>query len=261
MFDLTVCLLGHFSSISLLFFQALYLSFSNPVPPFLTQTIQCPFLSSFHPHIYCLSSLILSFFLPIPVDVPTLLSSVGGTFYPDRRDTLLRILDIDPTWRLHAVSDGERRRVQLAMGLLRPWTVLLLDEITVDLDLLSRKNFLEYLRTETEERGATVVYATHILDNLVGWPTYLVHMHLGRVKEWGSIEEFEGAGKKENEEGKGNVVTTHGWLRNSSLNDLVLRWLEEDLKERGPRHGVEGKGRTAEGVAEGIGGYGFEKRG
>lgn len=80
------------------------------------------------------------------IDVPTLLSSVGGDYWSDRRDELVRILDIDLKWRMHAVSDGERRRVQLAMGLLRPWTILLLDEITVDLDLLSRSNFLSTLR-------------------------------------------------------------------------------------------------------------------
>src|SRR5881392_4012193 len=85
---------------------------------------------------------------------------------------------------------GERRRVQLAMGLVRPWTVLLLDEITVDLDLLSRRNFLDWLRAETEARPCTVVYATHILDHLAGWPTHLVHMHLGRVKEWGPAHDM-----------------------------------------------------------------------
>jgi CCR4-NOT complex subunit CAF16 len=36
------------------------------------------------------------------------------------------------------VSDGQRRRVQLAYGLLTPYSVLLLDEITVDLDVLGR---------------------------------------------------------------------------------------------------------------------------
>ena len=53
------------------------------------------------------------------MDVPTLLASVGGNVYQDRRDELISILDIDVGWRLHAVSDGERRRVQLAMGLIR----------------------------------------------------------------------------------------------------------------------------------------------
>jgi CCR4-NOT complex subunit CAF16 len=30
---------------------------------------------------------------------------------------------------MHAISDGERRRVQLTMGLMAPWDVLFLDEV------------------------------------------------------------------------------------------------------------------------------------
>ena len=181
------------------------------------------------------------------IDVVTLLASVGGDYYPKRRDELVRILDIDLTWRMHILSDGERRRVQLAMGLLRPWQVLLLDEITVDLDLLSRVNFLQYLKEETEKRPCTIVYATHILDNLAEWPTHLVHMSLGKVKKWGSMSEFEVKSR--------NLKSTG----NSQLSDLVLEWLKEDLKERGPRNGMATEGKTYE-SQEGKGGYGQEKR-
>ncbi|KAI9786924.1 MAG: CCR4-NOT regulatory complex component [Geoglossum umbratile] len=180
------------------------------------------------------------------IDVPSLLSSVGGDYYPERRDELVSILDIDLSWHMHAVSDGERRRVQLAMGLLRPWRILLLDEITVDLDLLSRTNFLQFLKRETEKRTCTIVYATHILDNLAQWPTHLVHMSMGRVKEWGSMERFhvnaDPASRSEN----------------SLLGELVLDWLKEDLKERGPRGG-SGSERKAYESMGGIGGYGNEK--
>src|SRR5437762_3217777 len=100
---------------------------------------------------------------PDPTPSPSISVRNLSYAFPVGRDELVRILDIDRRWRMHAVSDGERRRVQLAMGLLRPWTVLLLDEITVDLDLLSRRNFLAWLRAETEARPCTVVYATHIL--------------------------------------------------------------------------------------------------
>jgi len=189
------------------------------------------------------------------IDVPTLLSSVGGDAYPDRRDELLHILDIDTTWRLHAVSDGERRRVQLAMGLLRPWKVLLLDEITVDLDLLSRHNFLQFLKRESESRDATIVYATHILDNLAMWPTHLVHMSLGKVKKWGPVEQFEvvkGQGKKD-------LMQEQESSGNSRLGQLVLQWLQEDLKERGPRQGLPSEGMTYQNH-EGKGGYGNEKK-
>lgn len=180
------------------------------------------------------------------IAVPELLASVGGDAYPSRRDELVRILDVDPAWRMHAVSDGERRRVQLAMGLIRPWAVLLLDEITVDLDLLSRRRFLGWLQAETGRGGGAVVYATHILDNLAGWPTHLVHLSLGRVKRWGRVEGFEREMR-----GEGTVASA-----NSVLGELVLSWLEEDLAERGPRRGNVG---MSLGVRDGIGGYGMEK--
>lgn len=43
------------------------------------------------------------------MDVVTLLASVGGNHYSNRRDELVRILDIDLTWRMHIVSDGEKK--------------------------------------------------------------------------------------------------------------------------------------------------------
>ncbi|KAI2623230.1 P-loop containing nucleoside triphosphate hydrolase protein [Hypoxylon sp. NC1633] len=179
------------------------------------------------------------------IGVRELLASVGGDAYPARRDELVGVLDVDVAWRMHAVSDGERRRVQLAMGLVRPWSVLLLDEITVDLDVLSRARFLSWLKRETEIRECTVVYATHILDNLAGWPTHLVHMHLGTVREWGPAEPFLARVSAE--------VTG-----NSRLGELVLGWLRKDLEDRGPRNQVK---MGTEGLTYsqgGLGGYGLE---
>ncbi len=49
---------------------------------------------------------------------------------------------------MHAISDGERRRVQILLGLLNPFKVLLLDEVTVDLDCLVRKRLLEFLKLQ-----------------------------------------------------------------------------------------------------------------
>lgn len=40
-----------------------------------------------------------------------------------RREKLIRVLDIEPDWHMNKVSDGQRRRVQIAMGLLRPFKV------------------------------------------------------------------------------------------------------------------------------------------
>ena len=40
-----------------------------------------------------------------------------------RRQQLIDLLEIDLDWRLNKVSDGQRRRVQICMGLLKPYQV------------------------------------------------------------------------------------------------------------------------------------------
>lgn len=42
---------------------------------------------------------------------------------PARRQQLIDLLDIDLQWRLNRISDGQRRRVQICMGLLKPYKV------------------------------------------------------------------------------------------------------------------------------------------
>lgn len=227
------------------------------------------------------------------IGVDELLASVGGNAFPERRDELVSVLDIDTSWRMHAVSDGERRRVQLAMGLLRPWRVLLLDEITVDLDVWTRAQFLGWLRRECERHPGrdeglpppTIVYATHILDHLAGWPTHLVHMHLGSVREWGPASQFledpeyynqrvrsdpalmaaSGAdrvlaagGVRGHTGSDSPALSLLGASGNSRLGDLVLAWLRDDLRDRGPRSQNK---RGPEGLSyliSGVGGYGQE---
>ena len=69
--------------------------------------------------------------------VADFLNSVGGYRHKERRDHLLDILDVDLDWHMHTISDGERRRVQLVMGLMRQWDVLLLDEVSPDITVHS----------------------------------------------------------------------------------------------------------------------------
>jgi CCR4-NOT complex subunit CAF16 len=100
---------------------------------------------------------------------------------PARRARLIDVLGVDLAWHMHAVSDGQRRRVQLLLGLLRPRDVLLLDEITTDLDLIARQDLLAFLREETETRGTTILYATHIFDTLDRWATDVIYLAAGKV--------------------------------------------------------------------------------
>jgi CCR4-NOT complex subunit CAF16 len=96
--------------------------------------------------------------------------------FPERDKELIRVLGINPEWRLNAVSEGQRKRVQLYLNLIKPFKICLLDEITVNLDLLVKDNFMTYLKKETEQRDCCIVYVTHIFDGLEEWATKLIYM-------------------------------------------------------------------------------------
>jgi CCR4-NOT complex subunit CAF16 len=136
--------------------------------------------------------------VPLTGDFPArrLLDSVPGAD-PARRDRLLKVLDIDPEWRMHRVSDGQRRRVQVAAGLMRPFKVLLLDEVTVDLDVLGRASLMDFLAEECRERGCCVVYATHIFDGLEGWPSHVLYAARGKLAFAKRAEEVDALKKGE----------------------------------------------------------------
>jgi len=100
---------------------------------------------------------------------------------PDLRDRLIDVLGVDLDWSMARVSDGQRRRVQILLGLLRRPQLLLLDEVTTDLDVIARQDLLAYLRETTEQDGTTIVYATHIFDTLDDWATHLAYLVHGRI--------------------------------------------------------------------------------
>lgn len=91
---------------------------------------------------------------------------------------LIQMLGIDPTKPIGTLSDGFMRRVQIALKMLRPSTLVLVDEVTADLDVLARQALLDFLREESDS-GCTVVYCTHILDGLDGWSTHVLRLRSG----------------------------------------------------------------------------------
>lgn len=167
----------------------------------------------------------------IPVNL--LISSIGGDTYSDRRDRLIEILDIDAEWVMSKISDGERRRVQLVMGLIKPWKLLLLDEVTVDLDVVARTNLLKFLREEAIQRNVTVVYATHIFDGLkTEWCDNLIHLNKGSVTEQVHNSEIHFPPDLDKVQFNQEEILIP---MSKSLHPLALQWLYRDLNERGTR--------------------------
>jgi CCR4-NOT complex subunit CAF16 len=174
---------------------------------------------------------------------------------------------------MHQVSDGQRRRVQLVVGLLRPFKVLLLDEVTVDLDVLGRAELMRFLREECEgPRKAAVVYCTHIFEGLESWPTHVAYVAGGEMRalaEAASVPELNntsaaaasgsmlalsssagalmGGGK-----GNGGGEGSSGLGKHSGLLGLVLRLLESEQDPNRPKRTVEWDPSREGQVAEGF---------
>lgn len=140
-----------------------------------------------------------NFPLEFDVSVEDLLQSFGDVSGAYKKE-LLDLLGIRPTWRMHAVSSGQRRRVDLLLSLLRPPKLFLLDEVTSELDILMRQELLAWLKTRCQEKKMTVVFATHILDGLEKWADQLVFLSptpksetLFHVRYSGSMKKALGA--------------------------------------------------------------------
>ena len=151
--------------------------------------------------------------------------------HPERRDELVKLLGVDPEWRMHRVSDGQRRRVQLLLGLVRPFDILLLDEVTTCLDVIVRQDLLLWLQKECETRGATVLYATHIFDGLDDWPTHVHYLNRHGKTGWqGQIQDLDLYTK----------LRAEG--HPSPLLKIATTWLRAELAEFGPaKEGEDGE--------------------
>ncbi len=75
-------------------------------------------------------------------------------------------LDLDGLWmrKPGAMSGGQRRRLDIAMGLVHDPKLIFLDEPTTGLDPQARANLWEHISALRTERGATIFLTTHYLD-------------------------------------------------------------------------------------------------
>ena len=78
------------------------------------------------------------------------------------------------------LNGGHRRRVEIARALLHEPSLLLLDEPTVGLDVASRKALNEHVRTLCEEDGLTVLWATHLIEEVRADDRVLI-LHQGQL--------------------------------------------------------------------------------
>ncbi len=81
-------------------------------------------------------------------------------------EALFRQLDLDGMWdrRCKTLSGGQRRRLDIAMGLVHQPQLIFLDEPSTGLDPQSRANLWEHIARLRTDLGTTVFLTTHYMD-------------------------------------------------------------------------------------------------
>lgn len=100
----------------------------------------------------------------------------------DRIRLLLDDFDITPfaDKRFAALSSGQKQRAALARAIVHDPQVLILDEVTASLDVLSSRFVMEYLAS-ARQAGKAVLYSTHILAEAEYLCDHIILIHGGRV--------------------------------------------------------------------------------
>ena len=90
-------------------------------------------------------------------------------------------LGLERSQKLRKLSTGMQQRLATAIALAIKPELLLLDEATNGLDFrtarLVHDEFIKFM----EEPGKTIVFATHILDDIKQLADYIVYMHEGKI--------------------------------------------------------------------------------
>jgi ABC-2 type transport system ATP-binding protein len=110
-----------------------------------------------------------------------------------RGKQLFRELDLDGLWERQpkSMSGGQRRRLDIAMGLVHVPGLVFLDEPTTGLDPQARANLWQHIRGLREERGTTVFLTTHYLDEADALCDRILVIDAGRIVASGTPDQLK----------------------------------------------------------------------
>lgn len=130
-------------------------------------------------------------------------------------------------------SGGMRRRLEIARGLLHEPRILFLDEPTLGLDTQTRNLMWDYVKKLSEEKGMTIFFTTHYLDEAEAVAERIAIIDHGKIVARGTTAELRkqtgtktledaylkltGAGTRDESDASNNGLNFKMALRNTRL--------------------------------------------
>jgi len=132
--------------------------------------------------------------LPRWMRVSQALDYVAGVhprFDRAKAEKLLAKTDVRRSSRVRELSKGMVTQLHLALVMAIDARLLVLDEPTLGLDILYRKQFYDALLTDYFDGARTIVVTTHQVEEIQNVLTDFMFIHHGRIVLACSMEEFE----------------------------------------------------------------------
>ena len=110
-----------------------------------------------------------------------------------RGQELFGQLELDGLWdrKCSTLSGGQRRRLDIVMGLIHTPPLVFLDEPTTGLDPQARVNLWGHIRALRDERGSTVFLTTHYLEEADALCDRILIIDNGTIVAAGTPEELK----------------------------------------------------------------------
>ncbi len=114
-----------------------------------------------------------------------------GAALKQRVDEVLETIGLADRQKDHVgkFSGGMKRRVNIGAALLHKPAVIIMDEPTVGIDPQSRRHILDNVK-ELNQKGMTVLYTTHYMEEAAELSDHIAIMDKGRVIAYGTHDEL-----------------------------------------------------------------------
>lgn len=105
---------------------------------------------------------------------------------------LRELLALDDLWNSFAreLSLGQRMRANLALTLLHAPELVLLDEPTLGLDVLAKRQMIDFLKRVNAEKEVTLLVTSHDMDDLTEMARRILLINRGRLAFDGDYEQL-----------------------------------------------------------------------
>lgn len=112
-----------------------------------------------------------------------------------RASQIQELLELVDLWNrkdsmIKTFSGGMRRRLEIARGLLHEPKILFLDEPTLGLDTQTRNLMWEYVQKLSREKGMTIFFTTHYLDEAEAVAERIAIIDHGKIVALGTTDEL-----------------------------------------------------------------------